>query len=202
MEKEREILLKVDSLFMRYGIKSVTMDDISRELGISKKTLYQYVENKSDLINKVIQEHLISEKEIISKICKESIDPIDEMLAIARYVALMLREMNPSIVYDLQKYYSKSWEMMQSLHEDHIYEVIKRNIQKGIEEGLYRQNLNPEIIAKFYVGKSMILVDERIFPIRKYNREQLFLEFINYHIHGIASEKGLALLEKRMRENK
>ncbi len=200
MNKVDDILEKVNDLFMKYGIKSVSMDDIARKLGISKKTLYLYVDNKADLINKSLQLHLISEKQNILEVCRKSIDPIDEMLNIARYIASMLRQMNPSTVYDLQKYYGDSWKIMESLHQEHIYGVIKENIDRGVELGLYRRNLESDIIAKFYVGKSLILVDEDIFPAKKYKREKLFLEFISYHIHGIASKKGLELLEKHLSE--
>lgn len=196
MSKEKEIFQKVNDLFMKYGIKSVTMDDIARSLGISKKTLYLHVDNKADLIEKSFRQHLLKEIEDINEIRKTSIDPIDEMLNIARYVVRLLKQLNPSTVYDLQKYYGDSWKLMESLHQDHIYGIIKENISKGVELGIYRENLNPDIIAKFYVGKSLILVDESIFPVMEYNREKLFIEFMNYHIHGIASLKGLKLLEK------
>ncbi len=200
MSKEIEIFEKVNDLFMKYGIKSVSMDDIARALGISKKTLYLFVDNKADLINKSIELHLLKEKQDIEEITSISKDPIDEMLNIARHIVKMLRQVNPSTMYDLQKYYKPSWDLMQSLHQIHIYDVIKNNIQTGIEIGLYRENLQPDIIAKFYVGKSLILVDEDIFPMSDYNREKLFTEFINYHIHGIASKKGLDLLEKHLKE--
>ncbi len=200
MEKELEIFEKVNQLFMKYGIKSVTMDDISRKLGISKKTLYLYVDNKADLINKSLELHLLNEKKDIEEIVKTSKDPIDEMLNIARHVSSMLRQVNPSTVYDLQKYYGESWRLMESLHQDHIYGIIRDNIKRGMDLGLYRGNLDLDIIARFYVGKSLILVDEDIFPMKNYNRDKLFLEFINYHIHGIASKKGLELLEEHLRE--
>lgn len=185
---------------MRYGIKSVSMDDISRHLGMSKKTLYKFVENKGDLIGKVIQQHLEDEKSEIDSICKESKDAIHEMLTIARHVSKVLRQTNPSTVYDLQKYYSEAWAKYESLHQEHVYEVIKKNVEKGIEAGIYRNNMNPDIIAKLYVGKSFILVDERVFPVTEYNREKLFLEFITHHIHGLASPEGLELLAKHLIE--
>lgn len=200
MSKDLKILEKVSELFMRYGIKSVSMEDISRQLGMSKKTLYKFVGNKEDLISKVIQLHLEDEKREINSICESSKDSLHEMLNIARHVSKVLRQTNPSTVYDLQKYYSAAWAEYESLHQEYVYQVIKNNIEKGIETGIYRDNLDPDIIAKFYVGKSFILVDERIFPMAKYNREKLFLEFITYHIHGIASSKGLELLEKHLIE--
>lgn len=199
MEKSLDILAKVETLFMNYGIKSVSMDDISRHLGMSKKTLYQMVENKADLIHKVIRAHLENEKSVIDEICDNSGDAIQEMLMIASHVSRQLRDTNPSTVYDMQKYYPKVWMDFESLHKEYIYGRINKNITNGIGEGIYRSNIDPDIIARFYVGKSFIMVDEQIFPSKEYDKEALFLEFITYHIHGIASQKGLDLLEKHLK---
>ncbi len=200
MEQRLDILNKANDLFLKYGIKSVTMDDISRHLGVSKKTLYQFVENKNDLINRCLAFHVEEEQRAINEIVSKAKDPIDEMLSIAKFISKMLREMNPSVIYDLQKYYGKIWEMLESFHIEYIYKIIFNNIQKGIELGLYRDNLHADIIAKFYVRKSQILTDESIFPTSKYNKEALYLEFISYHIHGVASTKGLKLLNKYLLE--
>ena len=181
---------------MKYGIKSITMDDVSKELGISKKTLYQYVENKKDLIDKVMQQNFANELRDIAEIHQNSKDAIDEMLQVSKHVTQQLREMHPSVVYDLQKYYRESWQEMEKFHEEFIYGQIKQNIERGQQEGLYRLDLDPDIIAKLYVSKTMVIVDESTFPLREYNRETLFLEYIFYHIRGIASLKGLKLLEK------
>ncbi len=200
MSMDTKIWTKAKELFMKYGIKSVSMDDLSRQLGISKKTLYQFVDNKNGLIRKVIRMHLESEKKEIDAISKESKDAIHEMLMIARHTSIKLREANPSTMYDLQKYYPDSWLEFQSLHEEYVFEVIKNNIIKGIDSGIYRDNIQPDIIAKFYVGKSFILVDDKVFPSSTYRVEELFNEFFSYHIHGIASQKGLELLEKHLKE--
>lgn len=192
----QKLFATVESLFMRYGIKSITMDDVSRELGISKKTLYQYVENKKDLIAKVMQQNFANEMVIMAAIHQNSKDAIDELLQMSKHVTQQLREMHPSVVYDMQKYYREVWQEMEVFHEKVIYEKIKENIERGQEEGWYRTDLNADIIAKLYSYKTMCIVDEETFPLRKYNRETLYLEHIFYHIRGIASLKGLKLLEK------
>ncbi len=196
MDNKQKLFSTVESLFMKYGIKSITMDDVSKELGISKKTLYQYVENKKDLIDKVMQQNFANELRDIAEIHQNSKDAIDEMLQVSKHVTQQLREMHPSVVYDLQKYYRESWQEMEKFHEEFIYGQIKQNIERGQQEGLYRLDLDPDIIAKLYVSKTMVIVDESTFPLREYNREKLFLEYIFYHIRGIASLKGLKLLEK------
>lgn len=202
MDQKNNILTKSESLFRKYGIKSVTMDDIARELGISKKTLYQFVDNKSDLIEQIMKNHAAEEKEAFIQIQNDAIDAIDEILKLAKYGIQQLRDLAPTIVYDLQKYYKKSWQIMESLHVDQTFELIKENLERGIKEGFYRNDLNPEIVAKLYVGKTMVIVDESIFPLKDFNKENLFKEYINYHIHGIASAKGLKKLEKHLKNNK
>ncbi len=181
---------------MKYGLKSVSMDDISRALGISKKTLYQAVRNKRDLVKEVFQKHIKEEEAAINEIVINSKDAVDEIIGIARYVTGLLREISPTTLYDMQKYYGDIWGMMETLHQGHIYETIKKNLDRGIVEGLYRKNLNADIIAKLYVGKTMLIVDEDVFPLKDYNKEKLYLEYVYYHLHGIASPKGLKLFEK------
>lgn len=181
---------------MRYGIRSVTMDDIAREMGMSKKTLYQYVDNKTDLIEQIFQQHAEEEKKVIERIRHDSADAIDEILRIARYVVAQLRELSPTTVYDLQKYYRNTWKQMDALHQRHVYTVIKDNLERGIRQGVYRSNLNPDIVAKLYVGKTSLVADEEMFPAREYNIQNLYWEYINYHIRGIASAEGQRLLEK------
>ncbi|MFT4664873.1 MAG: AcrR family transcriptional regulator [Polaribacter sp.] len=196
MGTKKKILLAIEQLFMKYGIKSVTMDDIARSLGMSKKTLYQYVDNKANLIHKVMEQHIETELEAMAQIRSESKDAIDEMLGISKHVTQMLREMSPTTVYDMHKYYRKTWDMVEAFHQEHIYEFIKINLEKGVKEGLYRKDFDPDIIAKFYVAKTLLVVDEEIFPLRNYNKEKLFNAFLEYHIHGVASAKGLKKLEQ------
>ena len=198
----KEDLEKIFRLFSQYGIKSITMDDISRELGISKKTLYQYVENKSDLIEQLFQQQMEEEKAMMGRIHQQSSDAIDELLKIARYVMQQLRELSSTTVYDLQKYYPGTWKQMEALHQQHVYTLMKENLERGIREGVYRSDVNLDIVAKLCVGKSSLIADEELFPIRDYNMSHLYREYINYHIHGIASPKGLQVLEKYLAAEK
>jgi len=196
MELKEHILKKSFELFMRYGIKSVTMDDIARELGMSKKTLYQYVDNKADLIQQIFHQHMEEERALMEQIRQQASDAIEQIFTIGKCVVRLLREISPSAIYDLQKYYHHIWKEMDGLHKQDVYKVIRENLQWGINQGVYRSDLNPDIISKLFIGKTSLLVDEEFFPIREYSIGELFEAFINYHIHGIASEKGRQLLAK------
>lgn len=196
MTVKENMLLKVEGLFLKYGIKSITMDDISTHLGISKKTLYQHVDNKADLIDQIIVAHLDGEEKALKEVKANASDAIDEMTKIARYVIGQLRKLRPTTVYDLQKYYKDSWERMEVYHNEKVYEIIKENIVWGVKDGLYRSEINATIMAKLYVGKLMLIADEETFPLKEFSKENLFKEFITYHLHGLASPKGLKLLAK------
>lgn len=190
METKDKILGKSEALFLRYGLRSITMDDIARELGISKKTLYHFVDNKADLIRQVLVQFIEEEKRIIQEITGQPGNAIEEMLSIGRHITQLLRRLTPTTLYDLQKYYPEAWDLVKALNQEHIYSVIKRNLEKGIAERLYRSNLNTNILALLYVGKTQYLVDEDIFPLREYDRGELYREFILYHMHGILSDEG------------
>lgn len=201
MDVKNQVIKKAEDLFLRYGLKSVTMDDIARKLGMSKKTLYQYVDNKTDLISKIMLAHIEEEKAMMEEVRSNSGDAIEEMLKVARYAVQQLRKLSPTLVYDLQKYYGDIWLLLQKLHRGHGQLMIRENIKRGIQQGVYRPDVNADILAKMYVMSTFSLVDEELFPLKDYNKEKLFVEFIKYHINGIASEKGLELYKKHVKGN-
>lgn len=172
------------------------MDDIAKELGVSKKTLYQVVENKADLIKQTVQSFIDIEKQLVALILGQADDAVHEMVILSRHITQKLRDIPEGLTIDLMKYYPRCWDLMEAYRHSFIYKVIKDNIIRGMKQEVYRSDVNPDIIAKLYVGKTSLIVDEAIFPLRNYKKEILFNEYINYHLHGIASAKGLKLLAK------
>ena len=195
-QKQQQVIFKSEELFMKYGLKSVTMDDIARHLGVSKKTLYQYFDNKKDLIQQIFNCRIDFEKDMMDTIREESADAVEEMLKVARYSIRMLRKVSPAAMYDLKKYYHHIWHSVESLHQQYFFEILRENIERGIKQGVYRPDVNADIISKLYVGKISQVVNDELFPIGEYDRADLFKEFFNYHMHGIASPTGLELLEQ------
>lgn len=198
MEPKQQIVTKARDLFMRYGIKSISMDDLARELGMSKKTVYQYVENKADLIQKVFEDHLEEEKRVLMECRSEASNAIDEMLRIARHMIRELRTYSVTVMYDLQKYYRSTWQLLSNVHEQHFFRVIKDNLERGLAEGVYRQDMNPDIVARLYISKSSSAADQECFPLTEYPVEELFIELMNYHLHGIVSQKGRETMEEAL----
>jgi AcrR family transcriptional regulator len=192
------IFEKAAELFMRYGIKSVTMDDIARELGISKKTIYQYVENKTELIEQIFQSHVCQETEAMRRIHEQSADAIEEILRIGQYVIQEFRQLSATLVYDLNKYHRDIWENLEAFHREQTQQLMRRNIEWGMRQGLYRPDVDADIVAKLYVGRNALLIDDHTFSLREYDFEHLIRQSILYHIHGIATPKGIALLRERL----
>lgn len=199
--EEFRLLGRCEKIFMRYGIKSVTMDDVSRELGISKKTLYQYVENKDALVRKVTGNHFACEKEVVEQITKEAKTAIDEMFGIAAWMNQLSKNMNPALLFDLRKYHPDSWEIFIHHRNTEIYNCIKQNLKRGIEEEFYRKDLQVEIISRCYIAKAEMFIDQEIFPYDTFPPEKTFPVFMDYHIRGIATPKGIKYLEKIKTQN-
>ncbi|MDG2450704.1 MAG: TetR/AcrR family transcriptional regulator [Saprospiraceae bacterium] len=194
MEKER-ILQACTAEFMRLGVKSVSMDDISSILGISKKTLYQTVENKEDLVSQSIELFLHLERQLINEIASNANDAIHEMIQIGQHRVHTLRNMKPTIVHDLKKYYQSVWKRIKQFGDEEFGSILINNIEKGINEGYYRPEINPTIITKLFREKSWFIVDESNFSISDYKPDELMREHLLYHLHGILSEDGKAHLK-------
>jgi AcrR family transcriptional regulator len=182
-------------LFMKFGIKSLTMEDISREMGISKKTLYQVVKDKKDLVYKSMALCLEEEQCVLTEVSARSENAIDELIGYTRFVNSRLSEMHNSVLYDIKKYHKDSWAMMKDHKHGFVRQSILENSKRGIKEGLYRESTNPEVITTMY----MLLVDGMLNSDEHFGREvtieSLHLEMIGYHVRGIASEKGIILLK-------
>ena len=196
MEIIDKIISASEKLFMTYGLKSISMDDIATSLGISKKTIYKHIISKDTLIRATLLQYLKRDKRIVNQIVTDSENAIASIIEIGRHIINMSRRLKPTLVFDLKKYHKQNWNLIEEHHFDFIQEVIKQNIERGIEEGLYRDNLNPLIIAKLYVGKNLIIADEISFPLSLISPDALMKEHLLYHLYGILSKKGTELVEK------
>ena len=198
-QKEIEIVGASMELFMKYGVKSLTMDDVSQKLGISKKTLYLFVSDKKDLVKKGMRLMVESEKQRMEEVIKGSKTAIDELIGITKCVSSKLGDLHPSVIFDLQKYHPKAWMIMEDHKMNFIYQTMFDNLKRGIKEACYRKNINPLVIANIYMQmvNSMLNSDN---PIHKsISIDKLHLEIIRYHIMGIANEKGISLLRETIK---
>ena len=200
MSEFDKILDVSENLIMKYGARSVTMSDISNELGMSKKTLYNYVINKDDLVYKMIVRFLDKDKQELVEEISSSSNALEEMMILSEHVKKNIQRVNPSLIFDLKKYHNKSFQYIQDFNKSFIYDRIHSNLQKGIEDKLYRSDMNIDIVTRIYFGLMPIFSDDVLFPLNEFNRQDLYQEMVNYHIYSIISDKGLKLLQQYTQE--
>lgn len=196
-----QTLLKIlegsEHLFSRYGIKSITMDDVARELGMSKKTLYQYVSDKNDLVEKTLDFHLQRSKHTCQLLVEDQGNPIDAMLALGDFFCQHMKETNPSLMFDLRKYHAGAWQKLDEYRLDTIALQIRDNLIKGIREGYYREDINVDVIPRLYLGMVDAVLESRYFPRDLYKFEDVVQQMLLYHIHGISTQKGKEYLTNK-----
>ena len=196
MSQLNNIIAKSAELFLRYGVKNLTMDEIAKQLGMSKKTIYLYVANKSDLVKKVMQAHLDKEDTFIKEVQKSSKNALEENLRTMTFMSQELQGFNAVVFFELQKYYPESYALFNEHREKVAVRRILNNLKAGIKEGLYRKDIDTEIVSRIFVSALDILIDQQRFPSKKYHFYNLYKEFVNYHLGGILTPKGVTYLEQ------
>lgn len=193
--KER-ILQKAEELFDRYGVRSVTMDEIASTLGISKKTIYLSFSDKEELVDAIFCSRMNENQHDCVKDSERAENAVHEVFLAWDRVSKMLSTMNPSILYDLQKYHPEVYKKYHHFKHGFMYKMISANIQRGIKEELYREDINTDILARMRIGTIMMSFNQEIFPVQKYKpvevEECLFLHFLQ----GLVTAKGLKIFQK------
>ncbi len=199
MENLEEIFNKVLELYKKYGIKSVTMDDVARELGVSKKTLYTVVKDKRELVEKVVNHEFDNVKHCYKDVYrKKGINAIEQLIEVNIFMRNQLKYYSPSFDYDLKKYYPHLYHKMTEKRQEEMYSSVLENMKKGKAEGIYRKGLKEEIIAKLYVTRIVHAHESEIISIEDFIAPDAYREYFEYHIRGIANEKGIKILESQI----
>lgn len=196
--EDKEMIGKISSLFHRYGIKSVTMDDVAHELSISKKTLYEHYSDKSHLVRAVIDHEFSCQEKKFRMLKKEPKNAMDEIFIIYRHHALMVKEHHPSFEFDLKKYYPEIYADLKKDRRKKVMEASLENLKKGKKEGLYREDLNEELIAKLNMMRIECITESDLFTTDELFSNEFSRQIFIYHLHGILSEKGMQYLEQNM----
>ncbi len=201
MEIKEKILNKAGNSFLKFGFKSITMDDIANDLGISKKTIYKYFNNKRELVSQTVI-HL--HEDCLCKVegvCKVGYNAIEENFEVKKIFKDMFQaSTDESPMYQLEKYYPKVFEKVMKKEFIMFQECIAKNIEKGIEEGLYRKDIDTSIATRFYFALIMAIHDDTLFTYSKNTINNLEIEALIYHTRSIATIKGLSELEKQLKK--
>jgi len=198
---KEKILEGATKLFFRYGIRSVTMDEIASNLAMSKKTIYQFFKNKDELITSISENHIEQEKRDYSSIEAKSMDAIDEICQVSDCFRKHMSEIHPKILFELKKYHSGAWGHYTEFKHQFIKGHIKRNILRGMAEGCYRKELNVDILSTFRVEQVEIIFDEEKFPRNTYNFAEVQMQVFEHFIHGLLTDKGRKLYLNYLNHN-
>jgi AcrR family transcriptional regulator len=198
---KEKILAKSTEMFLNYGFKSVTMDDIAEKMGISKKTIYANYKNKT----KLVEATTLSLFEFISTgidlICELDKNPIEELFAIKSFVMEHLKNEKSSPQYQLQKYYPELFHTLKLKQLEVMKECVTDNLKRGIDQELYRSELDVNFISRIYFNGIIGIKDEETFPHNEFKPTYLLESYLEYHIRAISTKKGLQTMEKLLLKN-
>jgi TetR/AcrR family transcriptional regulator, cholesterol catabolism regulator len=196
MEPKERIAAKAEELFMQYGIRSVSMDDIANNLGMSKKTLYQYFSDKDELVEAVVEGHITEVEGDCMNCRNNATDAIHEIFLTMEHIMEEFKNMNPMLVYDLEKFHFKAYQRFKNYKDKFLLQVIRNNIEWGIKDELYRQDLNIDVLSKFRIESILIPFNVAVFPPGKYNLAKTSEIMIENFTYGLATIKGHKLIQK------
>ncbi|MFD2563955.1 TetR/AcrR family transcriptional regulator [Aquimarina rubra] len=197
---KEKIIEKANDMFLNLGFKSVTMDDLASEMGISKKTIYAHFQNKTKLVEATTDHLFCTISDGIDAILEENKEPIEELYAIKAFVMYHLKDEKTSPQYQLQKYYPKIHNTLKVKQFEAMQECVIENLERGIKKGVFRENIDVEIISRLYFMGMSGIKDQEMFPRQVFPVSKLMTDYLEYHIRGIATEKGLEILNKLIKE--
>jgi AcrR family transcriptional regulator len=196
MEVKERILTKAADLFMRYGIRSITMDEIASQLGISKKTIYQFFTDKDDMVSAVIEQEIKKNESECIGFKNDAADAVHEIFLAVEDLDEMLKYMNPLMLYDLEKHHPKAFQKLKEYKYQFLYQAILDNLRRGIKEGVYRADLQLDIVAKNRIESAFLVFNPDIFPHTRYKISEVNLELAMLFLHGISTTSGKELIGK------
>lgn len=197
-EKHGAILARCEHAFRRFGVRAISMADLARELGVSKKTLYLFVKDKADLVRQVFTNMCRRQTLTMADLEEGQSNAMEALIASSSFIQRELRDMHPSVLFDLSKYYPDAHRALENHKQETMHGLLLRNIQRGQEEGLYRDDLDPTVIASLHLAMVQFMTDPATLRQLGQPLSDLQLQLHAYHLHGIASPKGLEYLRNRL----
>lgn len=196
IDTKDRILKGALELFMKYGVRSVSMDDVARHLSVSKKTLYQYFADKDEIVTMVSEFHIKHDQVQYDEFRRTATNAIDELVKISSCIKRDLQKMNPSLLFDLHKFHPRAWSAWLNHKQHYIGESIIRNLKQGIEEGFFRPEINTDILAIARLECIQLTFDDNVFPPEKYTLAEVNLQLFDHFIYGLLTDKGRKVYEK------
>nr|WP_279346174.1 TetR/AcrR family transcriptional regulator [Gramella oceanisediminis] len=189
-------------MFLTYGFKSVTMDDIAEKLGMSKKTIYAHFATKSKLVQASSSHLLDTISKGIDKVIEKNLNPVVENFEIKKFVNQHLKGEKTSPHFQLKKYYPKIFHNLINEQFNVLQSCVGENISRGIASGDYREDINIPFVCRIHFVGMMGVKDKNIFPVEHFSEKDLADMFLNYHLRAICTPKGLKNLEEYIQNEK
>jgi AcrR family transcriptional regulator len=196
MEVKERILSKAADLFMRYGIRSITMDEIASQLGISKKTIYQFFTDKDEMVQAVINLEISKNEKECVEFRQTSDNAVHQIFLALESLEEMLKYTSPLMMYDLEKHHPRAYMKLKEYKYQFLYDIILDNLQWGVAQELYRSDIQLDIATKHRIESAFLVFNQDVFPHTKYNIGQVNFELSMIFLHGIVTTKGKKLIEK------
>lgn len=200
MEVKERILKIANELYMRYGVRSITMDEIAVQAGISKKTIYQFFADKDELVEAVFKAEIQQSESQCDRDRAASTNALEEVFKALDMIEEMFRNMNPTLVYDTQKFHPKAYQHLEKHKSEYLLSMIKDNIVRGQQEGLYREDINVDIMAHFRIESMMLPFNPAFSAKSRHNLADVEHEIMIHFLYGLASPKGYKLITKYQQE--
>ena len=189
------ILNKARELMFQTGVKHVTMDDLANQLGISKKTIYQYFKDKDALVSSVVEFELANHALLCNQSTQAADNAVHEIFLLMSVIQEMFNRMNPLALFEIEKYYPLAFEKIKNHKDDYIFSMISANLEKGISEGLYRKDVDVTILSKYRLETSLIPFNIHIFHPSKFDMLKVNLQIIEHFVYGVATLEGHKLMD-------
>lgn len=191
MEVSERIIIKASELFTHYGIHSVTMDDIATHAGISKKTIYLHYPNKNALVEAVIDGEIARNMLLFGDEKYKNEKPIPRLILSMTEIQRLFRKIDSRLVHDLQKYQPATFYKLNEYKSGYLYNMLKQNIECGIQQELFRKDFDVDVIVKFFLESMSVISNTSIFPSVKYDTEQVTEEVFKHFLNGLLTLKGI-----------
>ncbi len=199
-ETTDRIRRKAHDLFMEYGLRSVSMDDIASSLGMSKKTIYQYYADKDELVVAVVSEVILHNQACCDADRQSADNAVHEIFLAIDMMTEIFRTMNKSLLFDMQKYHPAAFDKFLKHKNEFMYKVVYENLEKGIREELYRPEINIRLLSRYRVECMMIAFNPAFSESVGLKLAEIQQELTLHFLHGLVNAKGHKLIKKYQEE--
>lgn len=195
MEVAKKILEEAKTLFMQYGLKTVSMDDIAKGAGVSKKTIYQHFKDKTEIISEVVAVHFADETQFIIDATSGTDNCIEELYEMSKCMRKQIESVNPAMIYDMQRFYPAAYARFEAFKNDFVLKLIRNSLKRGMDEGYFRADLDIDIIAILRMEQIQMIFNPEIFPKESYNFQDIHQQLFTHYAMGLLTDNGRVLFK-------